>query len=183
MFSTINDIINTIGSIFPRIKKIHPYQKGLKFIWGSRFEIIDPGWTIVWPLSTDFFLYPTVIQTFNLNYQVLTTLDLKTVVLSAAFLYKIESIENYAVNNYQTDETVIEIVSSILREEINKSKLSDILDMIKTDSLNQGITNKAYNELKPYGIAIESFRLTDLALSRVISLANPGQSHNELLNE
>lgn len=172
MLSSLNELFITIGSLIPRIKNILPYEKGIKFIWGSKVKIIDSGWTTYWPVSTILTIKPIVRQTTNLNYQILTTSDNKTIVVAAAILYHINDIKKYCIENYEVEETIIETASSIFREFITKNTFEEIIQHIGTGKLNSEITNKAYNELLPYGIEVEVFRLTDVAPTRVISLTN-----------
>lgn len=173
MFSSISDFLESVGQIIPRVKNIKPYQKAIKFIWGSKVKILGPGVTIVWPVSTEITILPVNRQTISLGYQTLTTKDGKSIVVSAALQHHINDIEKYVLENSEPEETIIEAASSIFRNFIASNTLEEILRNISSGETNKTMSDKAREELLEFGINVEFFRLTDVSPTRVITLANP----------
>ena len=90
-FQWLNDLLYWVGSFFPRIKVVRSTHKGVRFKWGKNPILINPGICVYWPIVTNITLIPVVRQTTQLQPQVLTTADGKTVAVSAVFVYRISN--------------------------------------------------------------------------------------------
>jgi regulator of protease activity HflC (stomatin/prohibitin superfamily) len=165
MWESIGNIFTTFGSIFPRIMYVKPYELGIKFTWGRKVTIVNPGWCFYWPIATQVDIIPVVRQIINLPFQTLTTKDHKSIIISGVLIYKIADIKKYTLSNYDTIESITEIARSAIKDITIQNDLNTLLEAeIDIDYTQKNLINM--------GIEVESIKITDIALTRVINLVN-----------
>ncbi len=160
--SWLAELIDRLFSIIPQMVLIRAYECGIKFTRKGGVVKLEPGLHWYWPLVAEVVQYPVARTTANLPMQTLTTKDKVPCVVSAALVYEMRDPVKAYTENYDIDDTIIDIALAVVANAVRASESFDF------DRLNKSLTVLVRKELKPFGIHLHRCSLTDAARCRVI---------------
>ncbi len=155
------EIFDRLLSIVPRIELVCAYECGIKFGRGGRVKRLDPGLHIYWPLMSEVVKHPTARTTMNLPMQTLITKG-GPYAVSAALVYKMTDPVKAYTENYDIDDTIMDVALVAVAEVICEEETDDL------GKIGKSLTTIARRRLKPFGVHVERCSLTDIAPCRVI---------------
>lgn len=163
---SVSSVLQTAMNILPRIYFMPAYEGGVLFIRGKKIKEIKAGPVYYWPLMTTIETCPVTRQVLSIPAQTCSTIDGKTVVLAGVLTYKVVDVRKFLVENYEADDAVCEVVSSVLRDVVSERDW-DALQANNRNTVDNALTRKAAVLLESYGCEIERLRITSLAPARV----------------
>lgn len=169
-FAWLSNLIEWFGQLIPRWVLIDPTERGIKFVWGSRVVIVEPGIVWYWPAVTRFMVHPVVRQSNNLKTQTITLKDGKTAAVGGMCVFEIKDIEAAFVHTYDTDETIRDITLSAIHDVCCILTWEEMTEQQRTGELDRKLKAEARKELERYGVRVLKMTLTDLAPVRVLKI-------------
>lgn len=163
----LQELIDRIVSIFPRIFIIAPFEAGVRITLGKRLRAKKSGWYIIWPLIQRFVWMEIQTQVMDLRVQSIRTKDNHDIAVSGAIQYSIRDIEKAIVNVQDIDRAIEAVALGTILDFINQKTLKECqnIEAIKTE-----IVRGLRDVVKNWGIKIERIFLTDLGKSRNLRL-------------
>jgi len=176
--SWLNDAAVWLASWLPRLLVVLSSEKGIRYRHGSEVSVLEPGLHVYWPIVTRVHVVNVMRQVLNLSMQTLTTAEGRTIIASGVLVYRITDVTKYLVANHDADAGIDEVTCAAIRQVL----LAMDMDLIHDASVGGGMDDKlrrqARKALAPFGVRVESCRLTDCAQARVLSLAGiPNDIH------
>jgi regulator of protease activity HflC (stomatin/prohibitin superfamily) len=166
---TLSTALQMVTNLLPRLYFCPAYLGGVLFIRGKPAKQIDRGALIYWPFTTSLEVCPITRQVLPISAQTCSTADGKTIVLAGVLTYKVVDVSKFLADNYEADESVAEIVSSVLRDVVSEKDWSSLQDNNR-NVIDNALKRKASDLLSSYGVEVERLRITSLAPARVIQL-------------
>lgn len=163
---SVSSVFQTVMNLLPRIYFMPAYEGGVLFIRGKNIKQIKAGPVFFWPITTTMETCPVTRQVLPILAQTCSTLDGKTIVLAGVLTYRVVDVVKFLVDNYEADESVQEIVSSVLRDVVSERDW-DSLQANNRNTVDNALTRKAASMLDSYGCEVEKLRITSLAPAKV----------------
>lgn len=172
----INDVVAWFAQWLPRWDVCEPTHRGVRFrgtLWGEGVETstIEPGMFMWWPLTTRVYVIPVVRQSANLPAQSLETCDGHAMLVETVMVYKIADVEKALTENYDLDDTIMEIAHAAAVDCIVTRSRHEVRDDLATGELNKQLKEEARRLLRRYGVNVVDARFTDAAVHTCIRTA------------
>jgi len=170
-FAWLNQLIEAVLQLFPRIKVVRATHGGVKWVRGHKVKAIGPGLHIYWPLTTDMEVIVTARQTLAIPDQVLTTQDGTKVVVKALVVYKIPDVVRAIGRvNWDVDTTVNDLTQAAVVRVVATHTFKEIMAGVADELLTRTLTREVRKELRQFGVYVSNCRLVDFADCRVYKL-------------
>src|SRR5882672_841138 len=162
----VGQVAEWFGQFIPRVRNIRCTHRGVKFKRG-RLLLCQPGLTIYWPLTTDYFDYPVVRQAEELREQTLMTTDDKTIVVGGMLVHDILDLEKLLMT-FQPVQTIKDLALTAVHDVCCRLSLAELKEGQRRGTLDTKLKNEAQRVLDDYGVRVQKLMLTDLAPCRVL---------------
>lgn len=172
------DLIQALLKFFPRLVLIRETHRGVKFRRDGSADLLRPGLRIWWPLIADVEIVAVARQSIDLPTQTLTTSDGHAVAASAVVVYKIRNAVTAYTTSWDFDSTIKDVARVAFRDYLIGQDLDSLLanvsqgDKVLLKSLREALT--------PYGVGVLQVGITDLAVTRVVSLFMPDGGYRRM---
>lgn len=167
--SWLEVLIQWIDRLWP-VVFIRPYQRGVAFICGRWVREVKPGamLKILGVLEID--VVDVVEQIVELPVQSVTTKDRKPLAVKSAVRYRVTDPVAYHVKVSHTDTSIVNLCLVHMHHQIRRRTLDQI--MKGQGGLERAILGRLGPHAERWGVAVESFALTDLVEARHYRLYN-----------
>ena len=148
--------------IFPSIKQIDEYERGIKFSRGKFKSIMKPGWNLVLPIFESYKKVDIRTKAVDVPEQDAITRDNVSVRINAVIYYKIFDVSKAILEVENFYYAVSQLAQTTMRNAVGEVSLDELLsnrEVISTKICN--IIDKATD---PWGIKVENVELKDVAL-------------------
>lgn len=130
LMQLITEATRSFFEIIPRVQKICADEKGVKFLFGDKVKVLDPGIYIYIPLLHKIEIVTVTRRSINLKKQSLVTKDGSKVMVESSCFYKINDVKKALVENHDVRDIIEDIVLSNIKTYI----LGNTLDYITENS-------------------------------------------------
>lgn len=166
---TISAALQMITNLLPRFFFCSAYLGGVLFVRGKPAKLIKRGLVCYWPFTTSLEVCPITRQVLPISAQTCSTIDGKTIVLAGVLTYRVIDVVKFLADNYEADESVAEVVSSVLRDVVSEREWSALQENHR-NMIDNALKRKATDLLASYGVEVERLRITSLAPARVLQI-------------
>lgn len=173
-FGWLGQIMEFVGSLFPRLVIVTSTHGGVCFVRGKHPREIKPGLVWYWPIWTEVMTYPVVRQSLNLPSQTLTTSDKRAVSISVVIIFRISNVLDALTLQWDLSETTNDIAMAAVREFVFSRTFDEMLETGKR--ADKRLKRLIADPLSVYGVEVMDAWITDLAATKVITLVRPDQS-------
>lgn len=152
---------------------IQPWESGLRVRLGKKIKKLNKGMYFKIPYLDSVYVQEIRLRVVAMPVQTMTTLDDKTVTLTAVLGYTIDDVEKLYQTLYHPEQTIINIAMSQSVDYVNRTNLKEI-------NFNeiQDIILKEIN-LMDYGIEVSYYKMTNFAAVRTYRLIQDGNWFHE----
>ena len=172
IISWLNEIIERVMSVFPRITMLAPYEAGIKITLGKKVRPLGAGWYVWWPMIHNVVSMEIQSQVVDLRTQSVRTIDNRDVVVSGAIQYSINNIERATCNVQSLDGSLETLALGIILEFVGSVTLDECQDLGR---LKSEILRGTREAARGWGVKIERIYITDLGIARNIRLLSNAQ--------
>lgn len=176
-FAWIGKIAEFFGSFFPRIVVVQTTHRSVKYVFGWKVVLLNPGVHLYWPIVTSIETCAVVRQVLNLKSQILETKDGETVVAGGLLVYEIEDAVIFLADNENAYETIDDVATAAIRKVVVAATLQDL--RANRARVDERITRETQKLLSAFGVKVEYARLTDFAKVRAYHLSGGPLTHVE----
>tara|TARA_Y100000034_G_C6713375_1_gene315233 strand:- start:140 stop:691 length:552 start_codon:yes stop_codon:yes gene_type:complete len=171
-FAWIGQLIEWFASLIPHLLVVRKTDRAIKFVKGHTVKVCEPGIHVYWPVVTDIQPVNVMRQKIDLEVQTLMTKDEKTVLVDGLIMFTIADVEKYLVDNYDAEESIVDVAMTALRKVVISSTLEDI--QAGRAKIDNNLKTQTERLLEDFGVDVEFVRLKSFAPTRVFSLTGTG---------
>jgi regulator of protease activity HflC (stomatin/prohibitin superfamily) len=164
----LTDILRWVGKFVPRLLIVKTTHCAVAFTRGKHARLLESGLHWVWPLVTEWMMYPVVRQSVNLVTQTLITKDDHTVAVGAIVVYSVDQPLELLAHSYDADDTIRDIAMAAVKSYVVAATLDDL----RHRRMDRRLTRRLAMGLAPFGVKVIRAQMTDLAKCRVIKIWN-----------
>lgn len=169
-FAWLGHIAEWFGQFIPRLAIVDYTHGAVKMVKGAKVVALEPGLHAYWPLTTNFYLYPTARQGEDLRSQTIVTADDKTIAVAGMLVYEVSDIKQLIANTYKPDQTIKDISLTVIHDVCCQLTWPELREQQRSGKLDRALKAEAKKALEPYGVKVLKVMLTDLAPCRVLKL-------------
>lgn len=169
------DKLLELGSDLIPFEIINHYDRGVKLRFGKAVcnrqgkpKVLTPGLHFKWPFIDNINSHMVKVTTMDLSEQTVTTKDGQSVVARGVLKYEVNDVATLLLEVDSPAAAVKDMSMGILRDTLVEKNWSECND----PELGKQVATKIRREAKKWGIEIQTFTLTDLAIMRSIRLLN-----------
>lgn len=166
----LNELMTWCAAWVPRLVIVLKSERGIRYRLGADVSILKPGVGCYWPIVTQVQKVNVMRQTLNLSTQTITTADGEAIIVSGIVVYTIADVVLYLVENENAASGMDEVTCAAVRDVLLGRTFAEIQAASMANALDADLRKAARKRLGPFGVKVESCRLTDLARTRVLSL-------------
>lgn len=170
-FAWLGNIMTWFGDFIPKVVVLPTTDRAVKFVGGSRVVAMEPGFHVYWKFRTRWVQLPVVAQTLDLRPQKLVTADDKTVLIGSLVSYEINDITKALAETWNVDATIKDAVLRAGTRVVLAHDWEGLKNEARKGTLDTKLRGEAQKALEPYGVRVLEMSLTDLAPTKVYSLA------------
>ena len=163
----IGQLVEWFASLIPRLEICRANNAGIKYVKGKTVKVIGPGLYLYWPIVTEVVIDTTARQTINLETLTLTTSDDYTVSLSGVMVCYIQDIKLAIVDTDDWEDTVGDVALTSTADAVIRRTFTKCRQEIVGLENNGELTRACRKALKPFGIYVKSYTITDFAETTV----------------
>lgn len=168
-FAWIGKLAEFFGSFFPRLLIVKSSHRAVKYVFGSKRVLLEPGVHLYWPIVTEIEACAVVRQVLPLNAQLLETEDGVTVLADGLVVYEIDDAETFLADNENAYETIDDVATAAIRKVVTSSQYEALRRGGR--KLDGQLTREIQKLLRDFGVKVEYARLTSFAKVRALHLS------------
>jgi len=166
MFEKLIDVILQGWSIIKPAFIVLAYESGVVLRFGKFSRSVDPGLHFKWPLIETTLVTTTAITTLELRPQTLTTLDNKSIVVSAVVKYQIKDVKPFLLEIWDSVDVLKDVTMGAIRQTIGTLQYSTL----SSPSVELQVLELVRKEVNQFGFKIHRVTFTDLGEIRSFRL-------------
>lgn len=155
--------VNNIFALIP-LRKIHSYEKGVKFRGGKDIKELSYGIYLYIPYYESIEIVDIQEQTHNLVSQSMTSLDMLPITFSCNLTYKVKNARLMFTAVHNFDQSLESRVMMVVADEASKMKFSTLVD--NRNKVENKVRTRLNRQVKDWGTVINDFAFTDLVTAR-----------------
>lgn len=167
--SWFSEIFETLLSFVPRLFHIPATHGGVLFGRNGKVAEKEAGNRWYWPVIHSVYSYPIVRTTMNLPMQTLTNRLRESFIVGGVIIYEIEDLAWAFAETHDIDDTIRDCAMCSIADVFTTEENWDIKELQKR------IVNSARGRLKPFGVKVLKFGITDYAPCTVIRNVTGGE--------
>ncbi len=144
------------------IRQINQYERGVKFMFGKFHGVMNPGWTVVWPIIQSYQKIDLRTKAVDVPDQNAITKDNVPVNVNAVIYYKVAAAEKaiLEIENYQF--AIMQYAQTTMRNVVGEATLDELLT--SRDRIAERIEQLVEEVSGEWGIDVSSVELKDVKL-------------------
>jgi regulator of protease activity HflC (stomatin/prohibitin superfamily) len=179
---------------------VHSYQQGVKFSGGQDVALLKHNngmrkWVVVghkigihwhWPIVESIEVESTAMRYVDTPYQDLTTVDDRSITVSASIGYSISNARRYWTALQDHADSIVNMAKGVIASEIGDNTREEIStetkrrDLSGRSELENRILSSMRSEAETYGVKVRSFSFTDFTTVRTYRIiGNSGMSGDD----
>jgi len=144
------------------IRQINQYEKGVKFMLGKYVGIMEPGWSLVWPIFQSYRKIDLRVKAVDVPNQEAITKDNISVGVNAVIYYKVQDADKSVLEVENFYYAISQLAQTTMRNAVGQVDLDDLLS--QRDRVSENIRKIIDDASDPWGIKVSNVELKDIAL-------------------
>lgn len=167
MFDRLFDFLYAFVEVFSFTTIVDEYEQAVLLRLGRFKKVLKPGLHFIYPLRIDTVYKENVVQeTQSVGSQSLTSLDGKSVLISAVLTYKIRDIRKYMLEVEDAAGVLEDSTYAVVADAIEEATWDQIRQPGFSAAVHKDIRTKAFR----WGIEVISLQFSDKSLSKTLRL-------------
>lgn len=144
------------------IKQIYQYERGVKFMFGKYYGIMQPGWKLVFPVIQTYRKVDMRVKAVDVPDQEAITKDNISVKVNAVIYYKVSDAEKVIIEVENFYYAVSQLAQTTMRNVVGEVNLDELLS--NRDEIAERIRSIVDKATDVWGIVVNSVELKDVTL-------------------
>lgn len=167
MFDRLFDIVIQFLDLFKPFKVINEFERGVVLRLGKYQRTVEPGFHWILPFNIDKVLVDKVVpRTVNLGAQGLTTLDGKSITVSAVVTAQLRDVRRALLEVEHVDEALMDSCYATIGDLI----VAHDWDTVRTPEFTDTVTKACRKQAWRYGVEILKIQFADRTPTKAIRL-------------
>lgn len=171
LIALIQQFINELIPIFI----IDEWEEAIVLRFGKYHKTYKPGIYYKIPFLDSVWRYTVITQSIDIPPQSVTTADNKNVIVKGIIRFTISDIKTFLLTITQPQDVLTDTTGGMIREIIEDTKWSDIVDIDKK------LTSEVGKFVKKWGIKVEKVTLTDLQIANSIRIIQDATHQSKII--
>ena len=144
------------------VRQVNQFERGVRFQLGKYKGIMEPGWSLVWPIFQSWKRVDIRVKAVDVPDQEAITEDNISAKVNAVIYYRVVSAEKAIIQVENFFFAVSQLAQTTMRNVVGETSLDNLLSMrMEVAEKIKNIIDEATN---PWGIKVESVELKDIIL-------------------
>ncbi len=144
------------------VKQINEYERGIRFQFGKFVSIMEPGWSLVWPIVQSYQKVDIRIKAVDVPDQEAITKDNVSARINAVIYYRISNAKKAVLEVENFYYAVSQLAQTTMRNVVGETSLDELLSQRNEIA---GRIRKIIDEAtEVWGIEVSSVELKDILL-------------------
>ncbi|TSE05240.1 SPFH domain-containing protein [Aquimarina algiphila] len=169
----IKELIDYLTNSFKFWEVISPWESGLRIRLGKHIKKIDSGIHFKIPFIDSIYVQTIRMRVVSLSPQTITTKDNKTLTISAAVGYSIDSVEKLYNTLHQPQVTIVNIIKGEISKYISENVLWDCTQ----EKINEAISDSL--KIDQFGLKYHYVKIMSYAVVRTFRLIQDQEWNDE----
>lgn len=165
----LNDLIQSLFKIFPRIRLVNPNEAGIRVTLGTRVKVLIPGWYLVWPIIQTVEVVIVVTQITDLKNQPIRCKCGTDIVFSGAIQYKITNVRDYILAVHWADKSLQVLALGVIVDFVTRKTLNELQDL---DQIKNELRKDIREASSGWGIRLQDVFITLFSKARTFNLVH-----------
>lgn len=148
--------------ILGSIKQINQYERGIRFSFGKYTGMMEPGWSIVWPIIQSYQKVDIRTKAVDVPDQEAITKDNVSTRISAVIYYKVKDAAKAVLEVENFYFAVHQLAQTTMRNVVGEVELNELL--ANRDKIAQRIRDIVSETTGSWGLEVASVELKDIIL-------------------
>ncbi len=148
--------------ILASIKQVNQYERGVKFTLGKFSVIMEPGWSLVFPIFQSYQKVDMRVKAVDVPDQNAITRDNVSVTVNAVIYYKVSSAEKAIIEVENFYYAVSQYAQTTMRNIVGEVTLDELL--AGREKIAERIKEIVEKETDAWGIKVNNVELKDIRL-------------------
>lgn len=144
------------------IRQINEYQRGVKFLFGKYYSVMQPGWRIVWPIIQSYQKVDIRVKAVDVPDQEAITKDNISARINAVIYYRVINAEKAVIQVENFRYAVSQLAQTTMRNVVGELDLDELLS--NRNEASSRIRQIIDALTDPWGISVENVELKDVTL-------------------
>ncbi|MCH8821074.1 slipin family protein [Patescibacteria group bacterium] len=144
------------------IRQVNQFERGVRFQLGKYKGIMDPGWSLVWPIFQSWKRVDIRVKAVDVPDQEAITEDNISARVNAVIYYRVVNAEKAIIEVENFFFAVSQLAQTTMRNVVGETSLDNLLG--KRIEVAEKIRNIIDEATNPWGIKVESVELKDIIL-------------------
>lgn len=144
------------------IRQINEYQRGVKFLFGKYYSVMQPGWRIVWPIIQSYQKVDIRVKAVDVPDQEAITKDNISARINAVIYYRVTNAEKAVIQVENFRYAVSQLAQTTMRNVVGELDLDELLS--NRNEASSRIRQIIDELTDPWGISVENVELKDVTL-------------------
>lgn len=169
-----------IGLVFitvTSVRQINQYERGVKFLFGKFYKVMEPGWRIVWPVIQTYEKIDLRVKAVDVPDQNAITKDNVPVNVNAVIYYKVVAAEKAILEIEDFRHAVMQYAQTTMRNVVGEVTLDELL--ASRDRVAGRIEQLVEEVSGSWGIDVSSVELKDVKLPETMERTIAKQAEAE----
>ena len=166
MFNWLNNLIERILSLFPKVQLVSPDESGVRITLGKHVSDAPPGWYILWPVIQEYSGLKVKPQIKDLRAQSVWSVDHRELTISGAVKYYVTNARKALLEVFDYDANIQALALGIIQRHCAAHEEMKI----ETSALEKDVLEALRKESQGWGLKIEKVYITDIGRTRNIRL-------------
>jgi regulator of protease activity HflC (stomatin/prohibitin superfamily) len=165
------------GLVVVSIRQINQYERGVKFLFGKFYKVMEPGWRIVWPVIQTYEKIDLRVKAVDVPDQNAITKDNVPVNVNAVIYYKVVAAEKAILEIEDFRHAVMQYAQTTMRNVVGEVTLDELL--ASRDRVAGRIEQLVEEVSGSWGIDVSSVELKDVKLPETMERTIAKQAEAE----
>lgn len=144
------------------IRQINQYEKGVKFLFGKYYKLMEPGWRLVWPVIESYERVDLRTKAVDVPDQNAITRDNVSVNVNAVIYYKVSAAEKAILEIENFRSAILQYAQTTMRNVVGEVTLDELLG--GRDQIADRIRDIVEKTSDSWGLKVLNVELKDIRL-------------------
>ncbi len=159
------------------IRQINQYERGIKFMFGKFYTVMQPGWRIVWPIVQSYQKIDIRTKAVDVPDQNAITKDNVPVNVNAVIYYKVSDVEKATLEIENFKFAIMQYAQTTMRNVVGEVTLDELL--ASRDRVADRIEQLVEETSASWGIDVSGVELKDVKLPETMERTIAKQAEAE----
>lgn len=148
--------------VLASIRQINQYERGVKFTLGKFTSIMEPGWSIIWPVIQSYQKVDVRVKAVDVPDQNAITRDNVVVKVNAVIYYRVSDAEKAIIEVEDFRYAISQYAQTTMRNIVGEVTLDELLS--SRDKIADRIREIVDKETDAWGLKVNNVELKDVSL-------------------